>query len=84
MEQLELFGMDIPPLNPNPMVRAFGRGPDEKCRTCKFLKKKVWDKTYYKCVYRGDTNGPGTDHRVGWDACSLYRKGGSEHEFHRP
>jgi len=76
MEQLELFeGVEIPPLNPNPMVRAFGRGPNGvKCRTCRYLQKKEQGKTYYKCQYRGDTNGPGTDHRVNWDACVLYKE----------
>jgi len=76
MQQLELFeGVDIPPLNPNPMVRVFGREPDgKKCRTCRYLLKKQLGNTYYKCQYRGDSNGPGTDHRAGWDACALYKE----------
>lgn len=76
MQQLELFdGIHIPPLNPNEMVRVFGRGPaGAKCRTCKHLQKKTRGKIYYKCRYRADTNGPGTDHRAGWDACALYKE----------
>jgi len=76
MEQLELFdGVDIPPLNPNEMVRIFGKGPQgAKCRTCKYLKRKTRGRTYFKCQYRSDTNGPGTDHRAGWDACALYKE----------
>jgi hypothetical protein len=31
-------------------------------------------KTYYKCKLRGLSHGPGTDHRVSWNACSFFRE----------
>lgn len=59
----------------NPCVRVFGAGPEGKqCKTCSHLHAKHWDKTYYKCDLRPDTNGPGTDHRVRWVACSRYEE----------
>ena len=62
----------------NPMLRI-GDGPEEKwCKTCKHLGIKQFSKNYYKCRYRGDTNGPGTDHRANWPACSLYEQAGKK------
>lgn len=75
IEQGELFqDSEIPALNPNPMVVRFGKHPNAKCKTCRFLFVKRYDKSYYKCINRGNTNGSGTDHRVRWDACSLYQE----------
>lgn len=60
---------------PNPMRRAFGPGPEGTiCRGCVFLVGKRWDKTYWKCGLRQNTNGPGTDHRVRWKSCSKFEK----------
>jgi hypothetical protein len=80
-EQLELFpGIEIAPIkkeenpsanDPNPMVRSYGPA---KCKTCKHLFAKRWDKTYNKCALRGNTNGAGTDHRVRWKACAKYEE----------
>jgi hypothetical protein len=59
----------------NPCLRVFGAGPDDKqCKTCAHLFYKEEDKRYYKCELRGDTNGPGTDHRVRWPACAKYEE----------
>lgn len=55
------------------MHRAYGRGPETaRCQTCVHLYRKLYDKTYYKCDQFADTNGPGTDWRVGWPACGKY------------
>lgn len=58
----------------NPCVRLYGPGPaGARCKTCRlFLRKGGYAKTYFKCELRGDTNGPGTDHRANWPACGRY------------
>lgn len=56
----------------NPMVRLFGEKEGEKCKDCKFLQRKQLAGVYYKCKFRGNTNGPGTDHKVNWAACSKF------------
>jgi hypothetical protein len=75
LEQVELAlsSDDWGEANHNPMVRAFGKLDGKKCKTCKHLIAKRWDKVYYKCSLRLDTNGPGTDHRVNWTACNKYQ-----------
>jgi len=62
--------------SPNPMVRENGSGPEgASCRGCAHLYGKRYNRIYYKCGLRGDTNGPGTDHRVRWPACARYKEG---------
>lgn len=59
----------------NPMIKACGPGPEgEKCKNCKYIIRKQFGNTYFKCQWRGDSNGPGTDHRVNWPACSKFIK----------
>lgn len=59
----------------NPCLKAYGEGPAGMvCKTCKHLIAKKWDKTYYKCALRKNTNGPATDHRAGWPACGRYKR----------
>ena len=59
--------------NPNPCVAALGLGPEgATCKTCVHLFRKTFGKTYLKCDLRPNTNGAGTDHRAGWDACGKY------------
>jgi hypothetical protein len=62
------------PVEPNPCVRAYGRGPEGvSCRYCKHLqRKRCSKKTYLKCELRANTNGPGTDHKAGWNACAKF------------
>lgn len=58
---------------PNPCVTAFGYGPvNTTCASCAKLRVKRWGGKYFKCTLRGDTNGPGTDHRATWPACAKY------------
>ena len=61
----------------NPMIAAYGAHPepDKKCKDCKFLIVKKYARNYYKCAHRGDTNGPGTDHRKHWPACRKHQEG---------
>lgn len=73
---LDLFGNEITiPKKGNPMLRN-GYGPEgKKCKHCTHLiRKDFHSKVYYKCFYRGDTNGAGTDHRVNWPACKLFEE----------
>lgn len=58
----------------NPMCRAAGITEGKKCKTCRHLIRKRYSKVYYKCAFRGNTNGPGTDHRVNWPACGKYEE----------
>ncbi len=59
----------------NPMVRTFGEGPPgETCKSCKLLVAKVYANRYLKCKLRANTNGPATDHRAGWPACSKFER----------
>jgi len=47
---------------------------DRKCKACRLLLRKVLrsSRVYLKCQLRGNTGGPGTDHRAGWDACKKF------------
>lgn len=83
MKQAELFyenqlGEKVPIgrfKKQNPMIKAVGPGPkDERCKACKYLRVKHFSKTYFKCEWRGDSNGPGTDHRANWPACGKFIK----------
>jgi hypothetical protein len=57
----------------NPMLASYGVGPEgAKCGGCSHLFVKEWAGRYFKCDLRGNTNGPGTDHRVRWPACGRY------------
>jgi len=59
----------------NPMIKHWGKGPEDKrCKNCKFCYSKSYSKTYYKCEFRGDTNGPGTDHRANWPTCGKFQQ----------
>lgn len=77
---LDWSGEEIPIKKPiesdNPMVRAFGRGPEgKKCKECEFLIRYHWRSTsYFKCEKRGITHGPGTDHRLKYEACSKFEQ----------
>lgn len=57
------------------MHREYGTMPGAKCKTCPHLDAycnadctRVW----YKCHMFGVSNGPGTDWRVGNDACGAF------------
>ena len=54
------------------MIALFGHCEGQKCAMCVHLYAKRYNKTYYKCDLNGDTNGPGTDWRVGWPACGRW------------
>lgn len=81
MKYINLFGQEIDTdvvhkeqLRINPMVKAHGRGPgDKRCKHCKFFYAKQYGKKYFKCEYRGDTNGTGTDHKANWPTCAKFK-----------
>lgn len=59
----------------NPMRLKLGAGPDDKrCKHCAHFIRKEYAKTYFKCAFRGDTNGPGTDHRANWPTCVKFEE----------
>lgn len=60
----------------NPCIVVFGEGPaGAKCKTCQHFRKFDYhNKKLYKCHLRGYSHGPGTDHRVRWDACAKYEE----------
>ena len=59
----------------NPCIPVFGKGPEGKiCKHCTHLHRKRYSKTYIKCGLRPNTNGPGTDHKAGWEACGKYEE----------
>lgn len=79
MNQLELdlgVPVDQSKLDKNPMVQAYGYSPEGKrCKQCKHLFYKQYANKYYKCALRQNTNGPGTDQRVNWNACAKFEEG---------
>lgn len=77
MSQVELFsaGEFYDPAYENPMVVMVGKGPaGAKCKTCANLTYHEREKRWYKCTLRGFSHGPGTDHRIGYHACSQYKE----------
>lgn len=72
-EHVPLHGFKEEEGDVNPMVKAQGPGPDaHKCKDCVFLIRKEYARTYYKCKFRGNTNGSATDHKVNWQSCSKF------------
>jgi hypothetical protein len=79
VEQLDLFP-DMPTPSPaemekepNKMRKHLGPGPEgTTCGTCRYLYRKKWGGTYFKCELYGDSNGPGTDFRKKWQSCRKY------------
>lgn len=59
---------------PNPCVRAYGERAGRTCKECRLLLRKVLrsGKVFFKCALVGDTSGPGTDFRAGWQACAKF------------
>jgi hypothetical protein len=82
MKYINLLGEEIDTdqerkkhLRINPMVRVYGNGPeDKKCKHCGYFYRKYYSKTYFKCEFRGDTNGPGTDHKANWPTCGKFKE----------
>ena len=61
--------------NVNPCIDQFGAGPAYKhCGDCIHMFSKRYDKTYWKCELRKNTNGAGSDHRKKWDACAKFEQ----------
>lgn len=85
MDQLPLvdwFGNPIEmeqqaPLHINPCVALYGPEPQGRtCEQCRHLIGICHARTYYKCLLRGVTNGPKTDHRMRWQACAKFEDRG--------
>ena len=50
---------------------GFGSG---RCENCPHFRRKVFDRTYHKCLVYGDSNSEATDWRCGYTACGLIDK----------
>ena len=50
---------------------GFGSGI---CENCPHFLKKVYDRTYFKCLVYGDSNSDKTDWRCSYTACGLIDK----------
>lgn len=59
----------------NPCIAIYGPDPmGRSCKTCSHLYAHRHSRVYYKCDFRKDTHGPGSDHRVNWPACGKYER----------
>lgn len=58
----------------NPMLLKWGAGPPEfRCKACSYFGiGGTGARGHYKCRYRGNTSGPGTDHRANWETCKRF------------
>lgn len=85
MINTDLFGNVVQPekllknksggFNLNPCIAGFGKGPEgTRCKNCVHFVRKHYGAVYFKCKLRGDTNGPGTDHRANWPTCGRYQE----------
>ena len=63
-------------IRPNPMIAAYGpcKIDGQRCKDCKHLYYRQFARKYFKCDLRGDTRGPGTDHRKHWLACAKFER----------
>ena len=50
---------------------GFGSG---RCENCPHFRRKVYNRTYYKCLVYGSSNSEATDWRCGYTACGLIDK----------
>ena len=55
------------------MHKYYGYGSG-RCEHCPHFQKKVFDKTYYKCLVYGNSNSEATDWRCSYLACGLIDK----------
>jgi hypothetical protein len=70
-----LFDLLAPTREPNPLRRGYGPGPEGKrCKQCDHMIIKRYAGKYFKCSLRYNTNGPATDHRANWLACSKFKE----------
>lgn len=58
------------------MLSVYGSGPvGATCGGCAHIfRVRGHTCNYYKCRKHGVTSGPGTDHRLRWQACKLYAR----------
>ena len=62
------------PMQIRVMHATYGVTEGERCGTCRHLYSKHYDRRYYKCGKARQSNGPGTDWRVSWQACGKWEK----------
>lgn len=72
-----LGAFNVARIDPRPrrlrdMHDAYGRDPQHTCGQCKHCIAVRFARTYYKCDLTRMTHGPGTDWRLGWEACTKF------------
>lgn len=67
IRQRQAIASGFHPLTGRPL-----RAEGGTCGDCTHCYARRFDKTYYKCDLVTETNGPGTDLRLSWPACSGY------------
>ena len=55
------------------MHHYYGYGAG-RCENCPHFAKKIFGRTYHKCLVYGDSNSEATDWRCGYTACGLIDK----------
>jgi hypothetical protein len=74
--QMELFGAgEVQTFKSvsNPMIAAYGEGPEgARCRTCAHLTCEQYKEPYYKCKFVGWRDGMRRSHNYYWPACGKY------------
>ena len=83
VEQYDLFGQVTEVKEPEKPSRKFktmqelhGYTEGQTCKTCIFLLKHIWDKTYYKCSLWHQSHSAATDIRLKNKACGKWKARG--------
>ncbi|MGA2263195.1 MAG: hypothetical protein ABSH28_17400 [Acidobacteriota bacterium] len=71
-EILQAYG--VKPKRIDQMHKLHGVREGSVCGDCRYLVGKHYDKTYFKCRFFGNSNGPGTDWRRKWEACGKFNE----------
>lgn len=57
----------------HPLTRRRLIEGDFTCKDCAFAHVRVFSKRYWKCQHVPETAGPGTDLKLKWPACELFK-----------
>lgn len=74
----DLLDRGIHPATRRPIIVFSEERGAWTCGDCAHHVAKRYAKTYHKCLKAGITGGPGTDVRVSWPACVMFKSGQSE------
>ena len=65
------MGMNVRKIDAMHKYYGYGVG---RCENCPHFTRKVYSRTYNKCLVYGDSNSEATDWRCGYTACGLIDK----------